>query len=98
MPSIHLQITPRHETTRVTYQEHRRTPVLRRLTQSAQHILRRPVRLALRELHKELLDHGGHDVSWRNGVDADVVHSPFRGEVAAELDNTGFGGVVGGAN
>jgi hypothetical protein len=98
MPPINLQITPRHKATRLTYQEHRRTPVLCRLTQSAQHILRRPISLALREFYKQLFDHGGYNVPWGDCVDADVVYAPFRGEVAAQLDYAGFGGVVCGAD
>jgi hypothetical protein len=98
MPSIDLQIRPCHKAARITYQEHSRAPILGRLTQSPQHILRWPVRLALWVLDKQLLHHGCDNVSWRNGVDADIVHAPFGREVAAELDDTGFGGVVGGAD
>ena len=38
------------------------------------------------------------DEARRDGVDADAVGTPFGGEVAAELEDGGFGGVVGGAD
>ncbi len=98
MPPINPHIRPRHKRTRIANQKHRRAPVLFGFTQLAQHILRRPVSSPLGELLEEGLDHGGHDVARRDGVDADAVRAPLGGEVAGELDEAGFGGVVGGAD
>jgi hypothetical protein len=98
MPPINPQITTRHKAARITNTEHRSTPVLLRHTELAQHVLRRPVAPALGVFFKQSLDHGGRDVAGRDGVDADAVGAPFRGQVAAELQHCGFGGVVGGAD
>ena len=95
---INLQIRACHKTTRIANQKYRRAAVLVWPAQFAQHILRRPVAPPLGVLLEEVLHHGGHDVAGRDGVDADAVGSPFRGEVAGELDDGGFGGVVGGAD
>jgi len=98
MPTINPQIRARHKTTRIADQEYRSTTVLLRHAEFSQHILRGPVAAALGVLLEEGLDHGRDDVTGRDGVDADAVGAPFRREVAAELDDAGFGGVVGGAN
>ena len=98
MAPINPQITPGHKTTRIADQEHRGPAVLLRHAQFAQHILRRPVAPALGELLEQRLHHPRHDVARRDGVDADAVVTPFGGEVAAELDDAGFGGVVSGAD
>ncbi|CAG8672910.1 9586_t:CDS:1, partial [Scutellospora calospora] len=96
--TIDPQIRSRHEAARIANAEHRRTPVLLRNTKLAQHVLRGPVALALGVLLEQRLDHGGRDVAGRDGVDADAVGAPFGGQVAAELEHGGFGGVVGGAD
>lgn len=83
-----------HEATCVADQEDCRSPVLPRRAQPSEHVLRWPVFLPLRELLEQLLHHGGDDVAGGDGVDADVVLSPFAGQVAAELDDAGFGCVV----
>ena len=98
MPTINPQIAPRHKATRITYQEHRRTSILLRHTQLAQHILRRPIPLALRVLVEQRFYHRGDDVAGGDGVDADAVGSPLGGEIATELEHCGFGGVVGGTD
>lgn len=98
MSTINLKITASHKAARIADAENSRTPVLLRHTQLAQHVLRRPVAPALRVLLEQSLDHGGRDVAGRNGVHADAVAAPFGGEVAAELEDGGFGGVVGGAD
>lgn len=98
MASVHPQITARHETACITDQEHCRAPVFLRCAELAQHILRRPVPSPVRELLEERLDHGRDDVAGRYGVDADAVLAPLGGEVAGELDDARFGGVVGGAD
>ena len=98
MSTINLQITARHKAARITDAEHSRSPVLLRHTQLAQHILRRPVAPALGVLLEQSFHHSGRDVAGRNGVHANAVAAPFRGEVAAELEDGGFGGVVGWAD
>lgn len=98
MPTINPQIAPRHKATRIAYQKHRGAPILLRRTKLAQHILRRPIALALRVLLEQRFDHGGDDVARRDGIDADAVGAPFGGEVAAELEDGRFGGVVRGAD
>ena len=98
MSTINLQITARHKAARITDAEHRSAPVLFRNTELSQHILRRPVAPTLRVFFEQSFDHGSRDVARGDGVDADAVGAPFRGEVAAELQDGGFGGVVGGAD
>jgi len=97
MPSIHSQVCPSHEGTCIAYQKHRRASILLRFAQLPQHILRRPISPPIGKLLEERFNHGGNDVAGRDGVDADAVGSPFRGQVACKLDDAGFGGVVGGA-
>ena len=94
MSTINLQITARHKAARITDAEHRSAPVLFRNTELSQHILRRPVAPTLRVFFEQSFDHGSRDVARGDGVDADTVGAPFRGEVAAELQDGGFGGVV----
>ena len=50
-----------------------------------------PFRISL----EQLFDHGGYDVPWRDGVDADVVLAPLSGQIPAELDDGRLAGVVG---
>jgi hypothetical protein len=38
------------------------------------------------------------DIARGDGVDTDIIWTPFAGEVARELDDGGFGGVVGGTD
>lgn len=95
MSTVHPQIAPRHETTCITHQEGRRSAVLLRPTQPPQHILRRPLLLPLRKLLEQRFHHRRHDVAGRDAVHANGVRSPLRGEVARELDDGRFGGVVG---
>lgn len=98
MSPIHSQIAPRHEAACVTEQEHRRTTVLVWRRQSAEHVLLGPLVATVGELLEQFLDHGGDDVARGDGVDADVEWAPFGGQVAGELNNGGFAGVVGGAD
>ena len=98
MSTINPQIRSRHEAARITDTEHCGSPVLFRNTQLSQHVLRRPVASALGVFLEESFDHCGCDVAGRDGVHADAVRAPFGGEVAAELEDGGFGGVVGGAD
>lgn len=98
MATVHAQITTSHETACIAEQEHRRTAVLLGTGQTAQHVLLGPLVAALGELDEQLLDHLRDDVARGNGVDADVVLAPFGSQVAAQLDDSGFTGVVGGAD
>ena len=98
MAAVYAQVGPGHEAARITDQEDGSTPVFLRLAQSSQHILLRPLGLPLRELVEELGDHSRDNIAWRNGVHADAVLAPFGGEISPELEDGGFGGVVGGAD
>lgn len=98
MATVHAQVATSHEAARIAEQEHGGTAVLLRAGQTAQHVLLGPLVAALGELDEQLLDHLGDDVAWGNGVDADVVLAPLGSQVAAQLDDSGFAGVVGGAD
>lgn len=98
MPAVYPHIRPGHEAASITDQKHSRATVFFRRAEAAQHVLRRPVCPAVRILLEQLLDHGGDDVTWRDGVDADSVLAPFRREVARELEDAGFACVVGGTD
>lgn len=98
MASVNAQVTASHKAARIAEQEDSRTAVLLRAGQTAQHVLLGPLVAALGEVHEELFDHRGDDVAGGDGVDADVVLAPLGGEVAAELDDGGFAGVVGGTD
>lgn len=41
-----------------------------------------------------MFDHGGDNVTGRNGVDPDAVLAPLGGEVTAKLEDTSLGGIV----
>ncbi|KAI6890292.1 hypothetical protein KC325_g258 [Hortaea werneckii] len=56
------------------------------------------MKLLASEMRKTPAPRRGGVPAGRDGVDADVVVAPFGGEVAAELQHGGFGGVVGGAD
>ena len=95
MSSINLQIRTRHKSTRITDQEHRGPPVILWLAQFPQHVLRRPCLPPFGIQLEQLLNHVGHDIAWRDGVDAYAVgFAPFGGQVACELDYGGFACVV----
>lgn len=98
MTAIHPQVTPRHEAAGITDQEDGGAAILLGLGHATQHVLLGPLVAALGEFHEELLDHGGDDVAGGDGVDADTVLAPLGREVAAELDDGGLRGVVGGAD
>ena len=98
MSTINLQITSSHEAARIADAEDSRTSVLLGHTQLAQHVLRRPVTPALGVLLEQSLHHGSRDVAGRNGVYANSIAAPFGSEVAAKLEDGGFGGVVGWAD
>lgn len=98
MATVHAQVATSHEAAGVAEQEHGGTAVLLRARQAAQHVLLGPLVAALGELDEELLDHSSHDVAGGDGVDTDVVLAPLGGEVAAQLDDSGLAGIVGGTN
>lgn len=98
MATVHAQITTSHETACIAEQEHCRTAVLLGTGQTAQHVLLGPLVAALGVLDEQLLDHLRDDVARGNGVDADVVLAPLGGQIPAQLDDSGFAGVVGGAD
>ena len=98
MSTIDPQIRPGHETGRVAEQEDGGASVLPRLAQLAQHVLRRPLGPPLGVLLEKLLDHGGDDIARRYRVDPDAVLAPFGGQTPRELDDSGFGSVVGGTD
>ena len=98
MATVNSQVTTSHEAARIAEQEDRCTAVLLRAGQAAQHVLLGPLVAALGELDEQILDHLGDDVARGNGVDADVVLAPFGSQIAAQLDDGRFAGVVGGAD
>lgn len=98
MTTVNAQITSSHEATGITEEEHSSAAVLLRARQTAQHVLLGPLVAALGKFDEELFHHGGDDVARGDGVDADVVLAPFGGEVATELDDGCFAGVVGGTD
>jgi hypothetical protein len=87
-----------HKTTSITNQKRRCASVLLRPAQSPQHILLRPFLPPLWELFKQCLYHSRHDITRTDRVYSDTVLAPFAGQVATELDDCSFGGVVGGAD
>ena len=98
MAAIHPQICTRHITTSITQQEHSCASELLGFTQPPQHILCRPIRPPFREALEKLFYHGGYDVAGGNSVYPNTMHTPFAGKVACELDDSGFGSVIGGAD
>jgi hypothetical protein len=98
MPAVHAQIAAGHKAAGVADQENRSTTVLGRARQATQHVLLGPLGATLGKLDKQVLDHLGDNIARRNGVDADVVLAPFGGQVAAQLEDAGFGSVVGSAD
>lgn len=68
-----------------------------RQTKLAQHVMCGPVAFAVGVLFEQSFHHGGHDVAGRDCVDADAVSAPLGCETAGELQDAGFGGIVGGA-
>jgi hypothetical protein len=98
MTAIYPQVRPCHERAGIADQEHGCATVLLGSGQSAQHVLCRPCLLALRVLDEQLLDHLRYDISGRDGVDTNVVLTPFGRKVSSELDDTCLGRVVCGAD
>lgn len=98
MATIHAEVTTSHEAASIAKQEDRGTTVLFRAGETTEHILLGPLLAALGELNEQLLNHSSNNIAWGDGVDADVVGSPFGSKIASKLENSGLAGVVGGAN
>jgi len=98
MPTIHSQVRSGHEPAGIAQQEDGGTPIILRGAKLAQHILRRPVALPLREFLEQGLDHVRDDVARRDSIDADAVLTPLGRHVARQLDDGCFRGVVSGAD
>jgi hypothetical protein len=96
--TIHAQVAASHKAASIAEQEDGGATVLLRTGEAAKHVLLGPLVAALGEFNEEILDHGGDDVAGGDGVDADVVGAPFGGEVAGKLEDSGFAGVVRGAD
>ena len=92
--AIHPQVCPCHIRACVAEQEYRCPTILLGLAKLPQHVLRGPIGPPLGVELEELIHHGGHDVSRGNGVDADAVLAPFGREIARELDDASFGGII----
>ena len=90
MPAVYPQVRPRHEPAGVAEQEDGRATVVLGLAEHVQHVLLRPLNLALWELGEELLHHLRHDVPWRDGVDPDSLVAPLHCQVARQLDHGCF--------
>ena len=94
MSAVHPQVTPRHKAAGIAEEEDSSAAVFARLGKAAEHVVLGPLVTTLRELVEEHLDHSGHNVAGGDGVDADVVLAPFGGEVATELEDCCFAGIV----
>lgn len=98
MSAVDPQVAAGHKAAGVANAEDGRAAVLFGHGELAEHVLRGPVAAALGVLLEERLDHGRLDVAGRDGVDADAEGAPFGGQIAAELQDGGLRGVVGGAD
>lgn len=96
--TVHAKVATSHEAAGVAKEEDCCTAVLVGCRKSAEHVLLGPLVAALGELFEQLLDHGGDNVSRGDGVDADIVLTPFRGEVTAKLEHGSLTGIVSGAD
>lgn len=98
MATVHAEVATSHETAGIAKQEHRGATILLRTGKTAEHIFLRPLLAALRELHKQFLYHRSDDIARRDGIDANIVSSPFSREISSKLENGGFASVVSGTN
>lgn len=98
MTTVHAQVRASHERRGIRKEEDCCTTVLLGTRQTTEHVLFGPLIAALRELNKQLLNHGSDDVTRGDSVDTDIVLTPFGSEVATKLDDGSLGGVVGGTN
>ena len=98
MTTINSEIASGHEAAGIADEEDASASVFVWVAELAQHILRGPVAASLGVLLEEGLHHLCHDVARRDGVDADAVGTPFRGEVASELEHSRLGRIVRGTD
>lgn len=94
MTSVNLEVGSSHEAGGIADEKDRRTSVLFRRTQFAEHVLRRPVTSPLWILLKQRFHHGRNDIPGGDGVHADPMFAPLGGEIPCELQNTGLGCIV----
>jgi hypothetical protein len=87
-----------HEAAGITDQKHGSAAILFRSRETLQHVLRRPLCFPLWKLLEQLLYHGRYNISWREGIDPNLVFAPFGRQIPPKLYHTGFRGIVGGAN
>ena len=95
MTTVNAQVGTSHEAAGITDQKDTGATELVRQRQATEHVFLGPLLLAVGEVVEEVLQHLGHDVAGREGVDADAVGAPFGGKVASELDDGSFGSIVG---
>lgn len=98
MATIHAQVASSHEAASIAEQEDSSATVLFRSGETTEHILFGPLVATFRELGEQLLNHSGNNVTWGDGVDADVVGAPFSSEVACKLEDSSLASVICGAN
>lgn len=98
MASVNPQVASGHEAASIADKEDAGASVFVWVAELAQHVLSGPVAASLGVLLEESLHHLSHDIARRDGVDADAVGTPFRGEVAGELKDSGLGRIVRGTD
>ena len=98
MATVHAQVATSHEAASITEQEDGCPAVLLRAGETAKHVFLWPLITAVGEVNEQLLYHRSDNVARRDGVDTNVVLPPLGGEIASELDDSSFAGIVGWAN
>lgn len=98
MTTIHTEVTASHEAASIANEEDCCTTIFLRPGETTKHILLGPLLATLRELNEQLLDHSCDNVARGDSVNTDIIGSPFGGEVASELENSGLASIVCGAN
>ena len=98
MTAINAEIAACHETAGIAQKENSSTSIIVRRGQATKHVFLGPVRSALRVSDEQVLHHGGHNVPGRDGIATNSVHTPFGSEIARQLKNSSFAGVVGRAD
>lgn len=98
MSTVDAEIGGGNEAAGIAEKENSSTTVIFRERKTTEHVLLRPLLTTLRVLDEQLLDHSSHDITGGDGVDADAIHAPLGGKVAAKLENTCLASVVGSAD
>lgn len=93
--TVDAQISTRHKATGIAKQEDGRSAVLAGVAEATEHVGVGPVPLPLGEGFEETGRHGCDDVTGRDRVDTDSMLTPFSCQVARELDDARFRGVIG---